>query len=93
MLDAVLVLLLPENGPAPNPESMIHAEPDQSGKLVARGVPPGSYRVFALDATNLAFAFDPKTLMEKIRKTALLVTVAEGEHKSIVVPLTKIQPE
>jgi hypothetical protein len=93
MFDAVLVLLLPENGPAPNPESMIHAEPDQSGKLVARGVPPGSYRVFALDATNLAFAFDPKTLMEKIRKTALLVTVAEGEHKSIVVPLTKIQPE
>jgi hypothetical protein len=31
--------------------------------------------------------------MEKIRKSALLVTVAEGEHKSIVVPLTKIQPE
>jgi hypothetical protein len=72
---------------------MVHVEPDQSGKLVARGVPPGSYRVFALGATNFALAFAPKTLLEKYGKSALLLTVTEGEHKSIVVPLTKIKPE
>jgi Carboxypeptidase regulatory-like domain len=94
MLDsASFIILLPEDRPTPDLESMIHAEPDQSGKLVAYGVPPGSYRVFALDATNFAYAFDPKTLMEKYGKSALLVNVAEGEHKSIVVPFTKIKPE
>jgi hypothetical protein len=93
MLDAALVLFLPENRPEPDPESMVHVEPDQSGKLVARGVPPGSYRVFALGATNFALAFAPKTLLEKYGKSALLLTVTEGEHKSIVVPLTKIKPE
>jgi Carboxypeptidase regulatory-like domain len=82
---AVAVMLLPEDGPAPDPESMVHAEPDQSGKLVAHGVPPGSYRVFALDATNFVFLFNPKMLMEKYGKSAPLVTVGEGEHKSIVV--------
>ena len=94
MLDlAFAVMLLPEDGPVPDPESMVHAELDQSGKLVAYGVPPGSYRLFALDATNFALIFDPKTVMEKYGKAAPLVTVAEGEHKSIVVPLTKIKPE
>jgi hypothetical protein len=90
---AIAVMLLPENGHTPDLESMVHAEPDQSAKLIAYGVPPGSYRVFALDVTNYALLFDPKTLLEKYGKEAPLVSVAEGEHKSIVVPLTKIKPE
>ncbi len=92
MLDAALVVLLPEHGPIPDPESMIQARPNQTGKYEAHGVPPGTYRVFALDVNNFAYAFNPRLLMEKFGKLAPLLNVAEGEHKSIVVPLTKIPP-
>lgn len=90
---AMFVVLLPENGPVPDLESVLHAERDQSGPLVVRGVPPGSYRIFALDVTNWAMVMRPDVLMEKYRKSAPLVTLAEGERKSTVVPLTKILPE
>ena len=93
VLDAADAVLLPENGPLPDVENAIHATPQQSGKLIAHSVPPGIYRVFALDATNWVLLFDLKTLMEKYAKSAPLIDVSEGEQKSIVVPLTKIQPE
>lgn len=88
-----LVLVLPENGPVLDVESMLHAEPGSSGKLVVQGVAPGSYRVFALDATNFIFLYQPQLLMDKYRSAGTLITVAEGEHKSMVVPIAKIPPE
>jgi hypothetical protein len=90
---AVYVVMLPENGAIPDPESMLHSIPDPSGKLLVRGVPPGVYRVFAIDATGLAFLFNPAILMEKYSKSAPAIQVAEGEHKTIVVSPLKIEPE
>ena len=93
ILDAVYVLLLPQNGPVPDVETAIVAKPQQTGGLIAHSVPPGSYRVFALDATNWALAFDPKALMEKYGKTVPLIEIGEGEHKVLPLPLTKIKLE
>jgi hypothetical protein len=88
-----LVMVLPENGPVLDVESMLHAEPGSSGKLVVHGVRPGSYRVFALDATNFIFLYQPQLLLDKYKSAGTLITVAPGEHKSIVVPIAKIPPE
>jgi len=93
IVDVAMVLLLPENGPIPDAESLLLLQSDQSGKMIAHGVPPGSYRVFGLDATNWLIATNAKQFMEKYEKSAPLIVVAAGEHKSIVVTPTKISPE
>jgi hypothetical protein len=92
-LQPAIVTLLPETGAAPDVESALHAEPNASGKFILAAVPPGSYRVFALDASNWALAMRPDTLLEKYRAVAPLINVSEGERKTFVVPLTKIKPE
>jgi hypothetical protein len=93
VFDSAYVLLLPENGPMPDVESSLHAEPSESGPLVVHGVPPGSYRVFALDMSNWALMIRPDLLMDKYGKAAPVVSIAEGERKTIVVPMTKVEPE
>jgi hypothetical protein len=92
-LNAAYVTLLPETGEVPDVESILHAEADVSGKFVVRGVPPGSYRVFTLDASNWALIFRPDALLEKYRSSAPLIKIAPGEAKTIVVPVSKIQPQ
>jgi hypothetical protein len=92
-LDSAFVLLLPESGPLPNVESSLHADPSESGPLVVHGVPPGSYRVFALDLANWTLIMRPGLLMEKYGKAAPVVSVAEGDRKTIVVSMTKVEPE
>ena len=92
-LQAVFVTLLPESGPIPEVEAALHSMPDASGKFILPTVPPGSYRVFALDASNWVLVMRPDILLEKYRALAPLIEVSEGERKTIVVPLSKIQPE
>lgn len=85
--------LLPESG-IMDVDSLLAAErADPAGKFLIHGVPPGDYRVFALDASNWPLLFDPVTLLGKYRNLAPLVTVAEGENKKIVVSPTKIPAE
>jgi hypothetical protein len=91
--DAVFVTLLPESGRVPDVESVLQAKPDGSGKFIARSVPPGSYRVFTLDASNWALLYRPDALLEKYRTAAPLINIAAGETKSIIVPVSKIQPQ
>jgi hypothetical protein len=92
-LHAAMLALLPESGIV-DVDSMFASERDDpAGKFVLHGVPPGEYRVFALDVSNWALLLDPGTLLEKYRKLASLVTVAEGEHKTIAVSPTKIPVE
>jgi hypothetical protein len=93
VLDSAYVLLLPEKGPLPDVESSLHAEPSESGPLVVHGVPPGSYRVFALDMANWTLIMGPNILMDKYGKQAPLVSIVEGERKTIVVSMTKVEPE
>ncbi len=82
----MLIVLLPESGEIPDVESTVHAMPDASGRFLARAVPPGSYRLFTLDASNWALAMRPDLLLEKHRASAPLVTMQEGEEKSIAIP-------
>lgn len=90
---AAMVVLLPEAGEIPDVESMISAQPDDSGRFILRGVPPGSYRVFTLDASNWVLAMRPDLLFEKHRNQAALITLQEGEEKSIAIPLQHINVE
>ncbi|HLK18982.1 MAG TPA: hypothetical protein VKT81_08500 [Bryobacteraceae bacterium] len=86
-----MVLLLPENGPPIDLESMLHGMPDPaSGKFVVHSVPPGSYRAFALDETNLLYLYNPQMLLDKYKSAGTPITVAPREHKSVVVPAAKI---
>jgi hypothetical protein len=48
-------------------------------------VPPGSYRVFTLDASNWPLLMRPDLLLEKYRNQAPLITVSEGEEKALVI--------
>ena len=88
-----IVALLPEAGPVPDVESILQAEPDASGRFTVRAVPPGSYRVFTLDASNWPLLMRPDVLLEKYRRFAPLITVAEGERKKLIIPVQRIQSE
>ncbi len=93
-LSAMYLALLPENGDVPDVESIPQAhEPDGAGRFTFRSVPPGSYRVFTLDASNWVLIMRPDLLLEKYRKSVPLITVADGEQKSITIPLVKLAPE
>jgi hypothetical protein len=92
-MEAVYVTLLPESGRVPDVESMLRGELGASGKFTVRAVPPGSYRVFTLDASNWALIMRPDMLLEKYRSLAPLINIAAGEVKSIVVPVSKIPPQ
>jgi len=89
--DAALVVLLPESGPMPDVESLLHGEAGKAGQFVVTAVPPGSYRVFALDASNWGLLMRPDVLMKNHRASAPLITVAEGERKAVTVPLARIE--
>lgn len=90
---AAAFALLPESGIVDVNSMLASDRGDPSKKFILHAVPPGEYRVFALDVSNWALLFDPGTLLKMYRDLAPLMTVAQGEHKKIVVPLTKIPVE
>jgi hypothetical protein len=89
----VMVALLPETGATPDVESILQAQADDSGKFIVRAVPPGSYRVFSLDASSWPLLMRPDLLLEKYRSQAPLITVAEGEEKALVIQPLQFKPE
>jgi hypothetical protein len=56
--------------------------PDQAGAFRLRFLPPGEYYVIALDYIEPGAWNDPEFL-DRVRAKATVVTVAEGEHKSV----------
>jgi hypothetical protein len=90
---AAFVVLLPESGPNPNVESILHAQADASGTFTVGQIPPGEYRVFTLDASNWVLMMNPAALLEKYRKTAPLIRVAAGERKAMSLPFVRITVE
>lgn len=92
--DTVYVAMVPESGEFLGPaEFMPHAQTDGSGVFTMPGVPPGSYRVFTFDMTNWPMLMRPQILLAKHRNEAPLVSIAEGEQKTVVIPAQKIRPE
>jgi hypothetical protein len=56
--------------------------PDQSGKFLIEGLPPGSYRVVALEYLEPGDEQDPETL-ERLRGLGTPVTARDGEQKTV----------
>jgi hypothetical protein len=88
--EVLMIALLPERGPLPGPELLPSAQRDEQGRFILPSVPPGSYRVFALDASNWVMLMNSKELIEKYRSLAPLIEVSEGDHKTISIAATKI---
>ena len=87
-----MVALLPDRGPIPDLESLPGAQAarDERGRFILPSVPPGSYRVFALDASNWVLLMNPSKLIEKYRSLAPLIEVSEGDRRTVAVAATKI---
>ena len=93
-LPPTAVFLLPEDGPIPDIESIPSGEPDEaSRRFIFQSVPPGSYRIFTFDSSNWGLALRPDILLQKYRAFAPLVTVSDGERKTMVVPVSKLPQE
>ena len=64
------------------------ARPDQSGKFVLNGLPPADYLLIALDYLEPGEEGDPEVL-EKLRRGATTVTLADGETKTVSLKLSR----
>jgi carboxypeptidase family protein len=71
----------------PNSRYMRTARPDQDGRYKVNGLPPGEYRVIALDYLDSNEWNDPQFL-EGIRSKATTFSVNEGETKSVDLRIT-----
>lgn len=60
---------------------------DQQGRFSVRGLPPGRYRVAAVDYLPSGLERDPK-ILERLRGSALAVTLPEGATHNVTVTLT-----
>jgi hypothetical protein len=58
------------------------ARPDQDGRFSVRGLPPGRYRVVALDYIEPGEEGNPDTL-EQLRPSGTAITLGEGESRTV----------
>jgi hypothetical protein len=89
--DAVQVVLIPEEGDAPQVDRALGASPAQ-GMRTIRGIPPNTYRAYGVDMSSYLLLFDLDALRKKYRDQAPLITFAEGEHKTVHVTPLVIRP-
>jgi hypothetical protein len=71
----------------PNSRYMRTARPDQDGRYKVNGLPPGEYRVIALDYVDQNEWSSPEFL-EGIRLKATSFSINEGEAKSVDLRIT-----
>lgn len=64
------------------------ARPDQNGKFLIKGLPPGAYQVVAVEYLEPGEETDPARL-ENWRTTGTTVTLDEGEARSIALKLLR----
>lgn len=65
---------------------IVSVRPDQQGRFSIRGLPPGRYRVAAVDYLPTGQERDPKTL-ERLRAGATPVALTEGAAQNVTVKL------
>jgi hypothetical protein len=71
----------------PNSRYMRTARPDQDGRYKVNGLPPGEYRVIALDYVDPNDWNTPEFL-DGIRNKATALSINEGEAKSVDLRIT-----
>jgi protocatechuate 3,4-dioxygenase beta subunit len=71
----------------PNSRYMRTARPDQDGRYKVNGLPPGEYRVIALDYLD-SNEWNSPEFLDGIRSRATSFSVNEGESKSIDLRIT-----
>ena len=64
------------------------ARPDQNGKFLITGLPPGAYHVVAVEYLEAGEETDPARL-ESWRTMATSVTLDEGEARTITLRLLR----
>ena len=62
------------------------SRPDQNGRFTVSGLPPGQYRVAALEYLERNAERDPG-LLARLRQQAALVTLAEEDPQTLTLPL------
>jgi hypothetical protein len=93
--DRATVLVFPVESGAwinagPLPRRLRAARVDAQGRFAIRSVPPGDYYVVAIRDDESGDWRDPATL-ETLARIATQLSIAEGEHKTIDLPLRERQ--
>jgi hypothetical protein len=61
--------------------------PNQHGRFLAHGLPPGRYFAVAVDSLETGEETNPSTL-EKLQSSATRITLTEGQTLTVDLPLT-----
>jgi len=85
-----LVVVFPQDEGQWTPSSRFIAttRPDQRGGYAISGLPPGAYRVVAVDSLEPGSERDPETL-KRLVDSATELTLSEGETRSLNLRLTR----
>jgi hypothetical protein len=70
-----------------NSRFLLTTRPDQAGRFKVTSVPPGAYYVVAVRDADPEEWADPENL-DRLKTSATKVTIAEGEAKTIDLPIT-----
>jgi hypothetical protein len=71
-----------------HPVAVRAARPDQDARFLIKGLPPGEYRLVAVEYIEAGEETDPARL-ENWRATGMLVTLAESAAKSVTLKLIR----
>ena len=84
------VLLFPEDSAKWTEESrwVTTARPDQNGRFTVRGLPGGKYFAVAVEFLEPGDSSDPEVL-RALQSAAIKLALADGERKTVEVPLFK----
>jgi hypothetical protein len=88
--EQVVVALIPESIPSAEPGILTNNYGTTSEPVEFTSVPPGNYRVFALDLASWAMIMRPDLLMSQYKNSAPAISLAEHESKTISAPLMRI---
>jgi hypothetical protein len=84
------VLLIPDATDPGPPETFRRARADSTGKFSLRGLPPGPYRVLALESANVETEINSPEFLRSLGNRGQHLLVEENGKYSVVL---KLEPE